>query len=106
MEITLDTSATPARLTLTGELTIYAAGEAKNRLLAPLDAHDALDIDLSAIEEIDSAGLQLLLLARQHAAAAGKPLGLVAPSQAVRELLELYNLAGFFAAPAGSGEAA
>lgn len=106
MEITLDTSATPARLTLAGEMTIYAAAELHGRLLAALDDCSALRIDLAAIEEIDSAGLQLLILARQHAAAAGKPLGLAALSRPVRELLELYDLAGYFADRPGSGEGA
>lgn len=106
MEIILDTAATPARLSLAGELTIYAAADAKGRLLAPLDACDALDIDLAAVEEIDSAGLQLLLLVRQHAAATGKSIALCAISRPVRELLELYELTGFFGAPPEPGQAA
>lgn len=106
MKITLDTSASPARLTLAGEMTIYAAAELQSRLLASLDAGSGLQIDLSAIEEIDSAGLQLLLLARQHALATGQLFALAAPSRPVRELLELYNLAGFFADQPAIGEPA
>lgn len=106
MKITLDTSAMPPRLALAGEMTIYAAAELHSRLLAPLDACSGLDIDLSAIDEIDSSGVQLLILARQHAAAAGKPLGLVAPSQPVRDLLELYDLADFLADQPDAGEPA
>lgn len=106
MEITLDTALAPARLTLAGEMTIYAAAELHRRLLAALDDCGALQIDLSAIEEIDSTGLQLLIVARQHALAAGKPFGLSALSAPVRELLELYDLAGYFAEQPGSGEGA
>ncbi|MFZ2853343.1 MAG: STAS domain-containing protein [Rhodocyclaceae bacterium] len=103
MEIVLDTALTPARLTLTGEMTIYAAAELHGRLLAALDDCSALQIDLSAIEEVDSAGLQLLIVGRQHALATGKPLGLAALSRPVRELLELYGLAGFFGDSALAG---
>lgn len=93
-------------LALAGELTIYAAAEAKARLLAPLAECRELAIDLAGVSEIDSAGLQLLILARQHAAATGKSVGLVALSQPVRDLLELYDLAGFFADLPGAGELA
>jgi anti-anti-sigma factor len=99
MEIKLDTAADPVRLTLAGEMTIYAASELHGRLIGALDACGALAIDLSAIDEIDSAGLQLLLLARQHATVAGKPFALAAISRPVGELLALYELAALFGDP-------
>jgi anti-sigma B factor antagonist len=99
MEITFDMDATPACLRLGGEMTIYAAGELHGQFLARFDECGGITFDLSAVAEIDSAGLQLLILAQQYAAAVGKAFGLTAISPAVGELLELFGLGAFFGYP-------
>ena len=53
---------------------------------------DRLELDLSRVDEIDSAGLQLLLLLRREAQAQGKPFGVGARSAAVDDLLSFCNL--------------
>lgn len=93
-------------LRLDGELTIYRAAELKTALLLALGrAADTLVLDLSGVSEIDSAGLQLLLLLRAESAAAGRRLQLAAPSEAVQELVALLDVAPLFefteAAPLG-----
>lgn len=92
---------TTARLALEGELTIYRAAELKARLLEPLQDAGAvsLDIDLSRVTELDSSGLQLLMLARRQALAQGGALRLVDHSPAVREVFDLLDLAGQFGDP-------
>lgn len=96
-------------LALAGELTIYAAAEAKAPLLAPLLAPLAdcgeLVIDLAGVSEIDSAGLQLLLLVRREAVAAGRPLAFADASPAVAELVALYGLDAWFAEAAAGASA-
>ncbi|WP_220814947.1 STAS domain-containing protein [Pseudomonas paralcaligenes] len=84
----------PARLSLGGSLTIYEVAEARDALLAAFAAgrEAAWELDLAALEELDSAGAQLLLAARRHLDGAGGELRLVAPGEAVRELLELLRL--------------
>lgn len=99
MDARLDTTACPARLTLAGEMTIYAAAELKPRLLGPIESCAKIEIDLTGVGEIDTAGLQLLILAKRQAIAAGKSLRLTGHSGPVTELLELYNLAAFFGDP-------
>jgi len=100
MEIQVESAANaPCRVTLAGEMNIYAAAELKDKLISPLDAHDELEIDLSRVAEMDSSGLQVLILAKRHAAAHNKSLRLVGHSRPVRELLELYNLAVWFGDP-------
>jgi len=81
------------------ELTIYHAAQLKEELLAPLAQAQAIELDLSQVAEIDSAGLQLLVLLKREAAAAGKRLSLVGHSPAVLNVFDLYNLAGFFGDP-------
>jgi len=81
-----------AGLALIGELTIYRAAELRTQLLAALDAGRSLAIDLSGVTEIDTAGLQLLLVTARTALARGVTVQLLRPSDAVVEVLELVNL--------------
>ena len=85
-------SANP-RLSLSQDLTIYHALEQKTALLDALAASDALELDLMHIGEIDTAGLQLLILLKKEAQKAGKRVSIVAHSQAVRAVIDFCNLA-------------
>ena len=87
------------RLSLTEDLTIYHALEQKAALLDALAATDELELDLAQVEEIDSAGLQLLILLKKEAQRAGKSVRFVAPSPAVSNVIELCNLAAEFSDP-------
>ena len=50
----------PTRLAILEELTIYHAMDQKQQLLDALANSQALELDLSQVAEIDTAGLQLL----------------------------------------------
>lgn len=84
------------KLPIEGELTIYTAAELKGKIVAALEAKQPIEIDLSQVDEIDSAGLQLLILAKREAARIERTLSLVNHSQAVVECLDMCNLAGVF----------
>lgn len=84
-------------LRIDGEMTIYRAAEIKQQLLGALAASSSLALDLSAVGEIDTAGVQLLMLTHREAAAAGGALTLVGVSDAVDEALTLLNLSSCFA---------
>ena len=90
---------TREQLSLTEDLTIYHALEQKKMLLDALAAADDLELDLAQVGEIDTAGLQLLILLKKEARRAGKSLRLVAPSQAVSTVIEQCNLAAEFSDP-------
>jgi anti-sigma B factor antagonist len=85
-----------AVLRIEGEMSIYRATELKEALLAPLASASALEVDLSGVTEIDTAGLQLLMLAKIVALARGCELRLLAHSPAVLDVLELLSLTGYF----------
>lgn len=92
--MTADLTSLPT-LRLDGELSIYRAAELKPLLLAALDgvAADApARFDLSEVTEIDTSGVQLLLLARREAAARELSLELTAASPAVRNAFKLLEL--------------
>jgi anti-sigma B factor antagonist len=83
----------PNVLRLDGEFTIFRAMELKPVLLAspPVD-----EIDLSGVTEIDTAGVQLLMLAKKTALAQQRNVKLVGHSPAVLEVFELLNVAAYF----------
>jgi anti-sigma B factor antagonist len=88
---------TPVRsLGLAGELTIQTAAEEKAGLLAFLDvtAAQACDVELNLadITELDTAGVQLLLMAKREARAQGRRLWLSEPSQTVVDVLGIAHL--------------
>lgn len=74
-------------------MTIYHAAVQKEALLEALKTAAALDLDLSAVSEIDTAGLQLLMLVKSEGERLGKPVRISAHSQAVQETLEFCRLA-------------
>jgi anti-sigma B factor antagonist len=79
-------------LSLSGPLTIYEVAEVQ-ALLKPLITPESLTIDLQDVNEIDTAGLQLLLALHKWL---GEHLHLIRHSQAVIELIDLFQLAAFF----------
>lgn len=87
------------RISIDGEMTIYTAAQTKENLLAAMAECHELEMNLAHVSEIDSAGLQLLALAKREAAEQNKPLHFVAHSQAVLDMLDLCNLAGVFGDP-------
>jgi len=80
-------------LSLAEDLTIYHALEQKNILLEALRSTEDLELDLLKVSEIDTAGLQLLILLKKEAQSTGKRVSIVAHSQAVRSVIDFCNLA-------------
>lgn len=83
-------------LRIAGELTIYRAAEWKAAILGNPPPRE---VDLSGVTEMDTAGLQLLMLAKKTALAAQREMRLVAHSPAVMEVFELLGVATFFGDP-------
>lgn len=90
---------TQNRLAIAENLTIYTAHEQKEQLTKALEAADVLELDLSQVGEIDTAGLQLLIFAKREAARLEKKLTIVAHSTAVHQTLDFCNLVGYFGDP-------
>ena len=81
------------------DMTIYNAAVQKQMLLDVLGKSESLDIDLSQVAEMDTAGFQVLMLTKREALKANKTVKLTAHSKAVTELLDLYNMASYFGDP-------
>jgi len=86
-------------LVVTNDLTIYHALELKPTLLDALANTQELELNLSQVSEMDTAGLQLLILLKKEAQRAGKCVRIVAHSQAVSSVIDFCNMAAEFGDP-------
>ena len=85
-----------ARVALTGELSIYSVAEIKAGLSEAMSSANEIEVDLSGITEMDTAGLQLMLIAKRNP---GKQVRFANHPAAVLRLVDLANLAGVFGDP-------
>jgi anti-anti-sigma factor len=99
MYILAETKDGVLRLYIEGELTIYTAVECKAQLQPYLTQSVELEVDLSEVSEVDSAGLQLLILLKHETSRVGGNLRLVRHSRRVIEAFELCDLASYFSSP-------
>ena len=82
------------RVYVSGEMNIYCAAAAKDLVFTAVRANlGEAAIDLSQVSEIDTAGLQILVMARRMSVACGSELRIINPSTPAREALELCGLA-------------
>lgn len=77
-------------LALTGELVAEGLEAQRRALSSPPAGEGAVELDLSAVTEIDSAGVALLAVTARRWAAAGRPVRLVGASEKVRRTLALF----------------
>jgi anti-sigma B factor antagonist len=90
----------PQVIALVGEQTIYQARETQQQLMAALRTGDSLVVDLSGVQEADSALIQILLWLRQEAERKQQSVTLVQPSANLEQVVTLLGLSlPFGAAP-------
>lgn len=90
----------PVRLSAGNEITIYTVSELKESLYKEWKQVDgATEVDLSEVDELDSAGIQLLLQMKADSERHCKPVHFVNHSSVVLENLELLNLISRFSDP-------
>lgn len=82
-----------------GELDIYFITEVKEQLVQLLNDADSLVVNLSDIDSIDTSGIQVLIMLKNEAYALNKTITFEEHSQAVIEIIELFNLSAYFGDP-------
>jgi anti-anti-sigma factor len=99
MADTPDSSSTA--LAICGEFTVFTAAALKASLIDAIAQAETADIaiDLAGVTEIDSAGVQLMVMAKREAASYGKNLHFIGHSGPVLDLIDLCDLSGFFGDP-------
>lgn len=88
-----------AHLILDGPMTIYNAAEIKTQLMGGLQTANIVELDLSHVTEMDTAGFQLLVMSKRESQRLGHTLRIVAHSPAVREVIDFFNMDAFFGDP-------
>jgi anti-anti-sigma factor len=78
------------------EMSIYTAMTLKEPLLEPLTTSREIELDLARVTEMDTSGVQLLLLLHREAMRREVVLRIVGMSATVREALALYGLLSWF----------
>ena len=82
--------------TLEGPLTIFTAAGLREDFGRWLLEDGPLEIDLAAVDEVDCAGLQLLVMLKRSCNASRREVRLINHSQAMVDALELSGLIGYF----------
>lgn len=92
MKVQRKTTAKQSTLTLSGDITIYQVMEARHLLL---DETKGLDrkvlLDLEQIEELDTSGLQLLMMMKRHVELCGGSLEVVKLSESAAQVVDVLR---------------
>jgi len=80
------------QLSISGDMTIYAIADLKEAITPEITGQAIVDLNLSEVEEIDSAGIQLIMALRNHLIKANKTIQLTGTNGTVSKLLEVYGL--------------
>lgn len=94
-----DASGDIRRVGVGAEMTVRRAQGLKEMLFAALSGHDGIEVDLSEVKRIDTAGMQLLIVLKRESQACGKAVRFVDHSAAVQELMDMYDLGSLFGDP-------
>ncbi|HSX51532.1 MAG TPA: STAS domain-containing protein [Cellvibrio sp.] len=98
MNISRKKSKDTSTLTFEGDLTIYYVSQIKDELFADYEKlADKIALDLSAVGEIDTAGVQLLLFAKKFFASVHRPLFITKSNESVDSVLTALDLNTQFA---------
>ena len=89
------------KLQLGEAIDISCVRDAKEKLGPILEMGKDMVVDLSALEEIDTAAVQLLMLFKRDADRRGIGCQFVHPAPAVAETLEFFHLPGLLVGPDG-----
>ncbi len=98
MQLVCEDTAAGRRLLIEGEMTVATAAALRDEILAALAPQTAgeIEIDLSGVSEMDTAGLQLMLQIKRKC---GTHLRLVNHSPAVLQVLDLSRTGAAFGDP-------
>ena len=84
------------KLAIDEDLSIYTIDLLKQELSEEIAVYDRFELNLSAVEEIDSSGIQLLLALKTELKEKKKEFKISAASGAVLNLMESYGISGHF----------
>jgi anti-anti-sigma factor len=76
-----------------GEMNIYSAATLKEQMIEALDAQTGESlVNMEDVSELDTAGVQILIVAQRYCTARGASFKITNPSAVVRDTLELLRV--------------
>lgn len=97
--IKLDSNKGLCTIRVESEMTIYEAQEMNKTLKKSIDTCKQIELNLEGVSELDTAGVQILLMAKRAAEKCGKPFNITSHSEAVVQTFDLLNIAHEFGDP-------
>ena len=99
MSIEIENRGNLCHIAIRGEMLINQAAAMKEPLLQGIASAEKIEVNLAEVDELDSAGLQLLALIKRESLQQGRELAFTHHSPAVTEVIELCDLARTFGDP-------
>jgi anti-anti-sigma factor len=99
MSITVENHEAVECVRLAGELTIFTVSKMWQSMLQLLNGADEIEINLQGVSEIDTAGIQLLMLLKMAVEKRGRSARFINHSKEVLDGIELFDLASYFCDP-------
>ena len=84
------------KLTIEDDMTIYSINEIKSAISHEIELYQKFELDLRGVEEIDTAGIQLILALRRELISKSKELKISAVSDVVTTLFKSYSINSLF----------
>jgi anti-anti-sigma factor len=99
MSITVETKGTQQYVTVVGELTVFTVSDLWQALWQVLKGAGEVEIDLGGVSDIDTAGIQLLMVVKMIVEENDQSVRFVNHSKVVVDGFECFDLAGYFGDP-------
>ena len=96
MSFSIDMKDKTLLLRVTGDMTAYSAQEIKEGVVEKILKADRVELDLSDVEDMDSAGFQLMYAIKKHADSRQMELKLDTYSSVVMTCMKTYNMLAQF----------
>lgn len=74
-----------------GEMSIYNVRQIKDSLVESIRKNSGIELDLSKVNKIDTAGYQIIMAAKKEAAGKGKSIRVINPASEVKNIFKLYG---------------
>ncbi|MBP9889309.1 MAG: STAS domain-containing protein [Leptospiraceae bacterium] len=96
LDINIQKLSNHCKISLNGKCTIYNVGKLKEFLITAIETNENILIDLSLVNDFDTAGLQLFVSAKNMVNSKNKKMKIVNHPVCVLSVFDLYGLISFF----------
>lgn len=92
MDIKIKNKKGKCKMQIEGEMTIMTAAELKKKIFDNVESCSDIEMDLSQVSEMDTSGLQLLLLVFREGSSLNKSVRLTSYSPSVAAVFDLFSM--------------